>query len=324
MSTHSRDLSRRSFLTWTGALGATFLIDPSRLTADEPRLVVEEPWAGIAELGDRVWAVASTPMTASDWRTGANGGLIAGSDRVLAVDGFVQPDGAAWVAGMAERLAARRPTDVLITHYHGDHANGLEGYARNGDPPQVWMTEITREWIRKDDAAREDGPSDLRLAMLDQASIVPAEGVTEIDLGSRAIELHPRRGHTESDVTVELAEPSVIFGGDLFWNGFFPNYRDTLPTPFAASIRAARRERATRYVPGHGALADDGAIGRLLTLVDAVEEAARDGIARGVTPAEAAAGFELPATVSDWVLFNPRYFETAIGKWYDELGGSAG
>jgi glyoxylase-like metal-dependent hydrolase (beta-lactamase superfamily II) len=314
------DLSRRRFLTWVGALGATTLIDPGRLSAAEPSLVIEEPWAGVAELGENVWAIASTPMRSSDWRTGCNGGLVAGSERVLAIEGFLRPEGATWVADTAEQLAGRRPTDVLVTHYHGDHANGLEGYAEDGESPQVWMTETTREWIRKDDAGREEGPSDARLAMLEQAAILPVEDVTELDLGGQVVELHPRRGHTESDVSAELAEPSIVFGGDLFWNGFFPNYRDTIPSPFAASIRSARRERDTQYVTGHGALADDQAVERLLSLVDAVEEAARDAIAKGMSPTEAAAGFELPEAVADWVLFNPRYFEVAIGKWYEELG----
>ncbi len=123
---------------------------------------------------------------------------------------------------------------------------------------------------------------------------------------------------------MELVEPSIVFFGDLLWNGLFPNYRDTTPTPFTASIRATQRERQTHYVPGHGTLADDQAVDRLLTLVDAIEEAARNALEKGVSPAEAAAAFALPDIVSDWVLFNPRYFEVAIGKWHTELEGASG
>jgi glyoxylase-like metal-dependent hydrolase (beta-lactamase superfamily II) len=118
------------------------------------------------------------------------------------------------------------------------------------------MTRKTRDLIREADGAREDGVDEVRREMLDEASIVPPGGVTEIDLGERTVELHPRRGHTPSDVTVEPAEPSIVFFGDL----------------------------------------------------------------RGVSAGDAAKGFRLPEAVSDWVLFNDRYFEVAMTAWYRELG----
>jgi len=314
--------SRRAFLALTGACGAGLLFDLRNLLAADTRLVTREPWAGLVELADNVWAVASTPMESSDWTTGCNGGLVAGTDRVLAVEGFLRPEGASWVARMAVELTGRRPTDILVTHFHGDHANGIEGYAQGGDRPRLWMTETTRRLIRGEDAGREGGNDAVRRQMLDEASIVPPDDLMEIDLGGRTVVLHPRRGHTPSDVTVELAEPSIVFFGDLLWNGFFPNYRDTLPTPFAESLRATRRERETIYVPGHGALADDKAVELCLTLVDSVEEAARAAFEQGVSAADAAKSFSLPESVADWILFDERYFEVAIGAWHKELGAS--
>jgi glyoxylase-like metal-dependent hydrolase (beta-lactamase superfamily II) len=321
MTRRTADLSRRRFLALSGLGGTCLLVGrPGPVFGESQSLVAEEPWACIVELGASVWAVASTPTKSSNWTTGCNGGIVAGSERVLTVEGFLRPEGASWVDRIAEELSGRRPTDVLVTHYHGDHASGLEGYAERGDPPRIWMTETTRELIRQDDSSREGGVSEVRLRMLADASIVPSEGVTEVDLGGRTVQLHPRSGHTRSDVTVEVEEPSVVFFGDLLWNGFFPNYRDTIPTPFAASVRATRRARQTQYVPGHGALADDHAVGLLLTLIDSIEEAARSAFEQGIPAADAAAEFQLPAAVSDWVLFNPRYFEVAIGAWHKELG----
>ena len=73
-------------------------------------------------------AVAGTPLASGDdaRRTLCNGGVIAGRDGVLAVEGFATAAGAAWLAGEAERLAGMRPTHVVLTHYHGDHTTGLE------------------------------------------------------------------------------------------------------------------------------------------------------------------------------------------------------
>jgi glyoxylase-like metal-dependent hydrolase (beta-lactamase superfamily II) len=185
------------------------------------------------------------------------------------------------------------------------------------------MTETTRDLVREEDAAREGEVDEAREEMLARASLVPPGEVTELDLGGSVVELHPRAGHTQSDITVELAAPSIVFFGDLLWNGFFPNYRDTIPTRFAASIRAARRSRKTAYVPGHGALADDQAVELCLALVDSIERAARAAFEKGVPTTEAAKIYTLPESVANWVLFNERYFKVAIDSWHKELGGDA-
>ena len=325
MTERPTHLSRRRFLTLTGACGAGLALGPLRLGATPlGELVAEEPWGGIVALSDGVWAVASTPIKSSDWTTGSNGGIVAGSDRVLAIESFVSAAGASWVAAQARQLAGRRPTDVLVTHYHGDHSNGLAGYAEGDDLPRVWMTETTRDLVVEADQQRDAPEDPVRRQMLATATLLAPDKVTELDLGGRTLRLHPRSGHTASDVTVELEDPSIVFFGDLLWNGFFPNYRDTLPTAFAASIRAVRRDRETLYVPGHGALANDDALGLCLTLIDSVEAAARSAFERGISAAEAAKAFHLPDSVSDWILFNERYFEVAIGAWHKELGAASG
>jgi len=57
----------------------------------------------------------------------------------------------------------------------------------------------------------------------------------------------------------------------------------------------------------------------LLTLVESVEKAARQAHTKGVPVEAAAAEFQLPEAVADWILFNPKYFEVAFKAWYLEL-----
>lgn len=316
------ELSRRE-LIHAAAASATWLavrpLGTTGLLAADRKVIDQRPWGRLEELADGLWAVVSTPLDSKDWTTGCNGGLIAGRERTLAIEGFLRPDGAAWLAQKSLELTGRTPTDVLITHYHADHASGIEGYAAN-DPPRVQTTRTTLELIRQDDSQREQPPSDARLAMLETASPIDESKTTELDLGGRLVTLHPRRGHTPSDVTAELAEPSIVFCGDLVWNGLFPNYRDTQATAFTESIRALRRGKDTTYVSGHGALARGSDVDALLSLVESVEQSARQSHAKGVPLEEAAAGFQLPAALADWVLFNPKYFEVAFKAWYQELG----
>ena len=68
--------------------------------------------------------------------TVCNGGLVAGADRVVAIDAFLQPAGAAWLAGQAETLLGRPVTDVIVTHFHADHSGGLAGFQRGADGPE--------------------------------------------------------------------------------------------------------------------------------------------------------------------------------------------
>jgi glyoxylase-like metal-dependent hydrolase (beta-lactamase superfamily II) len=314
-------LSRREFILGSAAsasLMASGGLTPRQAVAVERPIVDQQPWGRLEELAENVWAVVSTPLESDDWTTGCNGGLIAGRERVLAIESFVRPAGAEWLAEQARILTGRRPTDVLITHFHGDHANGVEGYF-SSDPPRVWTTRTTLDLIRDEDSQKESPPSTNRLAMLNESRIIEDRNTTQIDLGGRIVTLHPRHGHTPSDVTAEIEEPSIVVSGDLVWNGLFPNYRDTEAKAFTDSIRSLRREQQTVYVSGHGALSNGQDVDTLLTLVESVEKAARQAHEKGIPLAQAAAEYQLPAGVADWVLFNPKYFEVAFKAWYQEL-----
>lgn len=320
-ATHRTTLSRRELILASGSLAAglrSALRPATAATERSPKIADRQTFAYLQELGSGVWAALSTPLLGGDWTTGCNGGLIAGRERVLAIESFMGPAGAQWLADQAQALTGRRPTDVLITHFHGDHANGLTGYA-DDQMPTVWMTRTTLELIRDQDSQREQPVSDTRLAMLERVSYVDTHSPQSLDLGGLSVTLHPRRGHTPSDVSAELVEPSIVFAGDLVWQGLFPNYRDTEASNFTASIRALRRQKETVYVSGHGGLAGGVDVESLLILVDSIEEAARESHGKGISCAQAAAAYQLPSRVADWVLFNPKYFEVAFKAWYNEL-----
>jgi hypothetical protein len=73
-------------------------------------------------------------------------------------------------------------------------------------------------------------------------------------------------------------------------------------------------------VPGHGALADADALARYIEVLDDVEAAAREAIAQGIEAEEAGARYAVPPALGEWMLFNPNYFQRAIGAWMKELG----
>ncbi len=294
-----------------GLMAAATPLGARRAWAAQERypVVAREPWGRLERVADGVWALVSTPL--EDRTTLCNGGIVAGRAGVLVVEGFGSDAGAAWMAERAEALTGRAPTHVILTHYHGDHVGGLRGAAALGDP-EILATAATRDLVRE---RGRDAPE----AILDRVRPLDGRRPTEIDLGDRSVVVVPRRGHTESDVSVEVQDPRVVFCGDLVWNGMFPNYVDASPGRLGMAVRLLRERDAAVWVPGHGALADRADLDRYVALLDHVEDTARRAVEAGRSAEEAAAGMEIPGGLGEWILFNPRYFEVALGAWMAEL-----
>ena len=324
-----KDLSRREFVATAGScaahLGLMSAVAPDWMRAAWTRLapraagdgvtVAVEPWGRLERVAEGVWAMVSTPLT-GDRTTLCNGGIVAGRSGVLMVEAFASDAGAKWMAAQALALTGRAPTHVVLTHYHSDHTGGIRGAlapgVRAGASARLHATDTTRALVTERNAG---APSEL----LRDATLVTATDTTTLDLGGRTVSLRPLDGHTASDVAVRVEEEHVVFCGDLVWNGMFPNYVDAVPSRLTRSVKALRDLRGATYVPGHGAVATPAEIERYLMVLDSVEQAARSAVERGVTAESAGAEYEIPGALGEWVLFNPRYFERAIGAWMREL-----
>src|SRR6185503_4536095 len=215
-------MNRRDFLAQSGscaahlALAAGFMPPAARLAWARSSIgpvVAREPFGNLEKVADGVWALVSTPLN-NDRTTVSNGGIIAGRNAVLAIEGFNQPEGAIWLAGKARELTGRWPTHVVLTHYHADHANGIAGYFASDGHPALHATDRTKMLVlERNQPANAD-----RAAALRDALILGAAGATTLDLGGRSVRIVARLGHTESDLSLELDGPSITFCGDLVWN----------------------------------------------------------------------------------------------------------
>jgi len=328
MTEGSNPIDRRRFLQGCAACGAhiALLASASPLRAarafaagDDARVLRREPWARIEQVADGIWAVVSTPL--EDRTTICNGGIIRGSGGVLVVESYASPAGATWAAEQARELTGRWPDAIVLTHYHSDHTGGLAGYATADDAwPPAHCTAVTRDLVMAQDRQNDVDPQSVKERMLAGCTVIDPARQSTMDLGDRTVRIVPRDGHTRSDVTIEIDEPSVIFCGDLVWNRMFPNYMDAIPSHLDASVRSLLVDSLDAvYVPGHGPLANAGDLFNYIRVINAVEEAAREAVTTGKTAAEAAADFTMPAAVGEWTLFNPRYYETAIAAWLKEL-----
>jgi len=328
LSAGRQGLDRRAFLASAGSCAAHLLLTLAAGTAGARRafaarpaapVVGREPWGRIERLAEGAWALVSTPLAGGPdaMRTFSNGGIVAGRDGVLVVEGLASEEGARWLAEQARELTGRPPDWVVLTHYHGDHSSGLAGYEAAGRPLYV-STAATRGELDRQAA----GHASAALATLggDRARLVGRDPLT-LDLGGRRVTIVPRSGHTRSDLAVVLEDPRLMWCGDLAWNGLFPNYVDATPSDLSRHVRALLAEPAERWVPGHGELADRAAMTGYLILLDDVEAAARRALEAGTPVADAARSYRPPRTLGEWTLFSDRYYEVALRAWERELEG---
>ncbi len=316
---HEKTCSRRDFVARASscaahlgllALGAPALARHAFAATPGARLAAREPWGRLEAISDGIWALISTPLS-GDRTTLCNGGIVAGRSGVLVVEAFASDAGARWMGEQARALTGRAPTHIVATHYHADHTGGLRA-AVTGADVTLLATAATRDLV----LARNQTPA---TELLSTARMLDPTGPTRIDLGNRAVIIEPHDGHTASDLSIRVEDPTIAFAGDLFWNRMFPNFVDATPSRLTSSARRLRGFGAGVYVPGHGALATADDLGRYLTLLDDVEEAARRAIAAGITAEQAGSEFRIPTGLGEWTLFSARYYERAIGAWMREL-----
>lgn len=313
--------NRRAFLQTSASCGA-YLLAMSKLAPtavrnafsapQENEKLFEQPWGWIEKLADNTWSHISTPFEQSDWTTVCNGGIVAGKERVLAIESFQKPEGAKWLAERAKELTGRWPTDIVLTHFHGDHVSGSSGYQTEKHSPQMWITKTTEDRIRKDQEKRP------QVTLLENLKTIDENEPTELDLGGRTVKLIPSVGHTDSDMVIELVDPNILFCGDLLWNRLAPNYRDANPMKLKREVAKLLRasDKATAYVPGHGPMASLEDVKLFQEFLDMIETAVIKARKAGKDAKEAADDFKLQGKFEDWYVFADSVLPTAFRTWY--------
>ena len=338
-TTHRREFLKRCFGTSCG-FSATLLLAPllSRRAYGQEvfgSVIGKRPFGRIEKIADGVWALVSTPFTdkgtAGDLSTHSNGGLIVGKDRILAIDSYRTPAGARYMAEACKFLTGRLPTHIVNTHFHFDHLGGTRGLMDALDAPEVIMTQTTRELAFSTYVKTQKTPdSDLSISTLqkwggnltDASMIITDESKPfPLDLGGRVVNIIPMSGHTGSDLVVEDPESGTVFGGDLIWDGIFPNFMSSSPTQWQDSVAKILKEKKRTIVPGHGGIqkSDSADLQRYPILLGEIKAHALDAFKKGIPSEKAAQDLQLPDSVGDYQYFRKGFHEIAMAAWYREL-----
>ncbi|OPC80560.1 MBL fold metallo-hydrolase [Embleya scabrispora] len=246
-----------------------------------------------------------------------NTGFLVGPEGVVAIDGCATE---ARTRTFQETIAKHTdaPVRTLInTHHHGDHTNGNYLF----ETATIVAHEKTRTEI-------------LNLGIMEVESIWPGvgwggvravppfltftEGVTVYAGDLRAQVRHFGAAHTSNDSVVWLEEQSVLYTGDLIFNGGTPFLLMGSPAGYLEVLEKVKELGAATLVPGHGEVCGPDQIDYAIGYTEFVLETARKGLEAGLDPLSVARETDLGeyAALSD--------SERIVGnlhRAYAELGG---
>jgi len=283
-------------------------------------LAADNPDFTLKKIGDGVYAAISS----DDGKAGSNAGFIVGTNSVVVVDTFEQPDAGRELLAAIQQITKLPIRYVVNTHYHLDHTGGNAVFAEAG--ATIVAHRNLRGWLRTENlkffGANPKPEQKARVESLVLPDVVYSDAI-DIYAGSRLVRVRYMLGHTGGDSLVVVPDANVVFGGDLVWQKHLPNLIDASTAPWIKTLDALLAEHSSAtFVSGHGDLATAGDLrdfrGYLTTLradVAQAQEAGKQGdeLVKTVTA-------QLKPTYGQWGFFD--YFVAKnIEQTADELAG---
>ena len=223
-----------------------------------------------------------------------NTGFLASRDGVISVDATsTERRTRAYLDAIA--TVTDRPVRTLVnTHHHGDHTHG--NYLFGG--ATIVGHERCREAIFGTPVPPPAGVwTDVDWGRLELAPpfLTYTDGVT---LWSGDLRCEVRYvgipAHTTNDSIVHIPERSVVFAGDLLFNGGTPFALMGSVSGWIEVLETVLRPLGARtLVPGHGPVCGPEVIDDVLAYLHFVQRTAREAKAEGLSPLQAARAVDL-------------------------------
>jgi cyclase len=248
-----------------------------------------------------------------------NTGFVVGSSGVLCIDTCATEARTRAFVDAVDAVAGPGRRTLVNTHHHGDHTNGncLLPYAT------IIGHELCREVMVDTGIMRPGGVFD----PVDWGAIEPALPFVTFDhrlnvyVDDLKVELHHfgTAAHTTNDVVAWIPDRKVLFCGDIVFNGGTPF---VLMGSVAGSLMVLDRLMeydAEVIVPGHGPPCRADAIDLAGEYLRFVQDTARDAVAAGANPLEAARQVDLGPYAG---LTDPERIVGNLHRAYAECAGA--
>ncbi|MET9804197.1 MBL fold metallo-hydrolase [Streptomyces sp. NPDC006368] len=216
-----------------------------------------------------------------------NAGFISDGGTTVLVDTAATERRALRLREAMREHGAPLPRIVINTHHHGDHTYGNAVFTPGATV--VGHTSCRREVLAAGHQLHLIWPqTDFGDIRVTAPSLTYDDRLT-LHVGSTEVRLiHPGVAHTAGDTIVHLPEESVVFTGDLVFNGGTPFLANGSLRGSLRSLELLRSLGARTVVPGHGPLTDPSVYDATERYLRYVAELAEEGHAKGLTPLEVA------------------------------------
>jgi cyclase len=248
----------------------------------------DHPGLGPAQLVEVAEGIFAYIQPDGSWYIN-NTGFIVGSSSVISIDACSTEKR---TRAYRERIASVSPapiTTLVNTHHHGDHTYGnsvlgaavIVGHER-------CRTEMIDGGLPADTGFWD--PVDWGDVTLAPPTLTFRDAV-RLWSDDRPIDVQyvGQDAHTTNDSLVWLPEESVLFAGDLLFNGGTPF---ALMGSVAGTIEVltaiVKPIPATVIIPGHGGPSDPSLIDTMIAYLNFVLDTAKAGMSAGLTPLDAA------------------------------------
>lgn len=218
-----------------------------------------------------------------------NTGLIRGKTASIGIDSCATERRTLAYQAAIRGIGAPLPQTLVNTHHHGDHTHG--NYLFTG--ATIVGHENTRSEILR---SGPPGPQkfwnefDCGPIKLAPPTLTYRDGIT---LWVDELECHVMHvgtpAHTTNDSIVWIPSRSIVFVGDLLFNGGTPfNVMGSISGSLHVLRDLLEPLGAQTIIPGHGPIGDSALIGRVAGYLEWIQELASLGRCAGASPLELA------------------------------------
>lgn len=236
--------------------------------------------------------------------TGAGGniGLSVGEDAAFLVDDQYAPLTEKIKAAIAA-ISDKPVRFVLNTHWHFDHTGGNENLGQAG--ALIVAHDNVRKRMSVEQFMRE---LQMKIPPSPKAAlpVVTFSDMATFHLNGEEIHaLHVPPAHTDGDTIVLFRKANVVHMGDLFFNGFYPfidlSSGGTVDGVIGGVEKAlGMSDASTKFIPGHGPLADRKALETYLSVLRTARDRVRKLVDAGRSADEVVAAKPLAEFDATW------------------------